>query len=87
MKFDVLAMRVALRELGHVDMYHMDSCMENPPDGNLWANALDPKFNGKGRTFETKDWDQLLGHCQVSESNDTRSASGLSGGLQRLPDG
>lgn len=55
MKFDVLAMRVALRELGYVDMYHMDSCIENPPDGNLGANALDAKFNGKGRKFETKD--------------------------------
>lgn len=61
-------MRGALKELGYVDTYHMDSCMENPPDCDLWAEALDAKFNGKGRTFGKEDWDQLLGHCQVSES-------------------
>lgn len=66
-------MRVALKELGYVDTYHMDSCMENPPDCDLWTEALDAKFNGKGRKFGKDDWDQLLGHCQVSESTDARS--------------
>ena len=69
-------MRVALKELGYVDTYHMDSSMENPPDCNLRAKALDAKFNEKGRKVETKDWDQLLGHYQVSESNEYKVCLG-----------
>ena len=27
--------------------------------------ALEAKYQNKGRKFTRKDWDQLLGHCQV----------------------
>jgi hypothetical protein len=39
--------------------------MENPRDCEMWLDALRAKFEGKGK-FDKKDWDQLLGHCQVS---------------------
>lgn len=59
------AMRQALKRLGYVDTYHMDSAFENPPDCDMWKEAFAAKFYGKGKKFERKDWDQLLGHCQV----------------------
>lgn len=32
----------------------------------MWNEAFDAKFEGKGKLFTRKEWDQLLGHCQVS---------------------
>ncbi len=60
-------MRKALKDLGYIDTYHMDSVFENPPDADMWQEAFAAKYHGKGKKFERKDWDQLLGHCQVWE--------------------
>lgn len=59
------AIRIALKQLGFNDTYHMDCLFENPPDIDLWRQAFLAKFCGQGRPFEKKDWDQLLGHCQA----------------------
>jgi len=59
------AMCIALKQLGYVDTYHMKSVIENPMDCQMWIEALEAKYFGKGKPFEREDWDQLLGHCQV----------------------
>lgn len=59
------ALRTALKMLGFEDTYHMYSCaVENQRDCEMWIDATRAKFEGVG-SFEKKDWDALLGHCQV----------------------
>ena len=61
-------MRQALIDLGYVDCYHYTAAFqENPMDCLMWNEAFEAKFEGKGKEFTRKDWDQLLGHCQVSQ--------------------
>ena len=43
----------------------MDNVFENPPDMDMWTQAFEAKFEGKGKPFNKDDWDKLLGHCQV----------------------
>lgn len=59
------AIRIALKQLGFNDTYHMDSLFENPPDMDLWREAFLAKFKNQGRPFGKEQWDQLLGHCQA----------------------
>jgi hypothetical protein len=62
---EMKAIRKALKQLGYEDCYHYFSVLiENPPDSDMWVEAFEAKFEGKG-TFGKQDWDQLLGHCQV----------------------
>lgn len=61
------SLRAALLQLGYYDVYHMGSALgENPPDVQLWNEALEAKLNnckeGKGG-FGREQWDALLGHC------------------------
>jgi hypothetical protein len=59
------ALAEALEILGFRDTYHMiDASTKNPPDCLFWLDALRNKYQGMG-TFETRQWDQLLGHCQA----------------------
>lgn len=61
------SVRNALKRLGYIDAYHGFSCIvENPLDGKFWLEGKCPRA-GKydGRTFGRKDFDQILGHCQV----------------------
>lgn len=58
-------MRAALKELGYDGVYHMMSVVANPRDADMWIDALNAKFFGKGKPFEKKDWDQLLGNVEV----------------------
>ena len=61
------SMRMAMKQLGYVDTYHMMSAsIENPPDALLWQDAFTAKYQGIGK-FCREDWDQLLGHCQVHD--------------------
>ncbi|KAM5450728.1 hypothetical protein MaudCBS49596_004260 [Microsporum audouinii] len=61
-----LSLRTALKILGFEDTYHMISCaVENPKDCEIWVDALRAKYEGVG-TFEKKDWDAILGHCQAT---------------------
>lgn len=42
---------------------------DNPKDMEMWIQAFEAKFEGKGKPFTRDDWDQLLGHCMaVSDS-------------------
>lgn len=58
-------MRIALKQLGYNDTYHMMSVMENRMDGEMWIEAYEAKYFGKGKPYGREEWDQLLGHCQV----------------------
>ncbi|KAK2861445.1 hypothetical protein FQN49_004188 [Arthroderma sp. PD_2] len=61
-----LSLRTALKILGFEETYHMVSCaVENKKDCEIWIDAFLAKFEGVG-TFEKKDWDALLGHCQAT---------------------
>lgn len=31
----------------------------------MWLDAMRAKFDGKGKRFGRKEFDQLLGHCQA----------------------
>ncbi|TDZ53645.1 putative membrane protein [Colletotrichum trifolii] len=60
------ALRVALKQLGFQDTYHMLSAStENPLDCLLWSEALAAKYDGTGEKFGRVKWDALLGHCQA----------------------
>lgn len=59
------ALRQALQRLGYVNTYHMMcASVENPPDCLMWMDALSAKYEGRTE-FGRKEWDQLLGNCQV----------------------
>ena len=59
------ALRQALERIGYVRTYHMMcASVENPPDCLMWRDALAAKYDGVGH-FGRKEWDQLLGDCQV----------------------
>ena len=62
------SMWTVLKKLGYTDCYHMLNVLKNPPDADMWLEAIDAKYNGKGRLFEREDWDRLLGECQVCVS-------------------
>lgn len=55
----------ALKMMGYMDCYHMMNTMIDPNDNDTWLEAINGKFFG-GKPFTKTDWDQLLGHCQVS---------------------
>jgi len=57
------ATKAALEQLGYNDVYHMVTAMKNPKDYDMWAEAFNAKFFGKGQMFGRKEWDQLLGDC------------------------
>lgn len=69
--------------LGFNDVYHMTSMLEeNPRDSEMWVEAYEAKFEGKGKPFGREEWDQLLGHCQVRRPKTTF----LSGGRELSSD-
>jgi hypothetical protein len=62
---DILAMRDALEILGYNAVHHMQSIFANPLQNEMWAEAINAKFFGRGKPYGKEEWDQLLGHCQV----------------------
>lgn len=61
-----IALTNALKFLGFQHAYHgRDALTINPRDCELWWEALQAKYEGKGKEFGRKEFDQLLGHCQV----------------------
>lgn len=59
------SLRVALKQLGYDDTYHMmNASVENPPDCLCWMDAFAAKYEGKGK-FGRKEWDALLGDCMA----------------------
>ncbi|KAF7309000.1 hypothetical protein MKEN_01100900 [Mycena kentingensis (nom. inval.)] len=57
------SMHEALRILGYHDVHHMFNVLKNPPEADMWLEALQAKFEGRGTPYTRADWDQLLGHC------------------------
>ncbi|KAJ7457030.1 hypothetical protein FB451DRAFT_1183541 [Mycena latifolia] len=57
------SMRAALKILGRNETYHTP---ENPPDIDMWIDALNSRFFGRGPKIAGQEWEQLLGHCQIS---------------------
>ncbi|KAJ5672165.1 hypothetical protein N7507_001292 [Penicillium longicatenatum] len=61
-----VALTTALKILGFHNAYHgRDAFTNNPRDCELWWKALRAKYDGKGKEFGRKEFDQLLGHCQA----------------------
>ena len=58
-------MRRALMQLEYLDTYHGFATLENPMDSEMWLEALQFKYEKKGKPFTLQDWDSLLGHCMV----------------------
>jgi hypothetical protein len=49
------SLRAALFELGYSDIYHRTSVLrQNPRDGEMWIEAFESKYHGKGRPFEKR---------------------------------
>jgi hypothetical protein len=60
------SLRQALLDLGYNDVYHFASVLqENPRDAEMWIDATQAKFHGKGKPFGRHEFDQLLGHCMA----------------------
>ncbi|MCJ1475763.1 hypothetical protein MMC13_004427 [Lambiella insularis] len=63
MRTGTMSMKTALEQLGYGEVYHMTSAMKNPKDYDMWTEAFNAKFHGKGEKFTRKDWDMLLGNA------------------------
>ncbi|KAM0798917.1 P-loop containing nucleoside triphosphate hydrolase protein [Usnea florida] len=60
------SLKSALEMLGFFNVYHgEDAFFLNPRDCEMWMEALDAKYHGKGTKYSRKEFDQLLGHCQA----------------------
>ncbi|KAJ7139141.1 P-loop containing nucleoside triphosphate hydrolase protein [Mycena epipterygia] len=59
------AMQAALEILGYGDVHHMNSIFANPPEAEMWAEAINARFFGRGAPYGREEWDQLLGHCEA----------------------
>ncbi|KAJ7062576.1 P-loop containing nucleoside triphosphate hydrolase protein [Mycena amicta] len=57
------SMHSALQILGYHDVHHMFNVLSNPLDADLWHEALEARFEGKGTPYGRAEWDQVLGHC------------------------
>jgi hypothetical protein len=60
-------MREALEVLGYRETHHMQSVLRNPAEVDMWREAIDAKFFGKGKPYGREEWDQLLGQCQACQ--------------------
>jgi hypothetical protein len=53
------SIRAALFDLGYADVYHLTSAfMQNPRDTEIWIEAFEAKYEGKGKPFGKEDWNQ-----------------------------
>ncbi|KAJ7767687.1 P-loop containing nucleoside triphosphate hydrolase protein [Mycena metata] len=59
------SMRDALEIMGYNAVHHMQSIFANPLQNEMWTEAINAKFFGRGRPYGKEEWDQLLGHCQA----------------------
>lgn len=55
-------MQRAYAILGYANPYHFSSIFGNIKDCDMWMEAFNAKYHGKG-SFGKEQWDQLLGHC------------------------
>nr|GAT50656.1 predicted protein [Mycena chlorophos] len=59
------SMHSALVQLGYNEVHHMFAVFTNPMDADLWREAFEARFEGKGEPgpWKTEQFDQVLGHC------------------------
>ncbi|KAK5121761.1 hypothetical protein LTR85_004636 [Meristemomyces frigidus] len=57
-----LSMHKAMTILGYPNPYHFSSILDNVLDSDLWLQALNAKFHGKGEMPGQPFFDGLLGH-------------------------
>jgi len=61
MRTGTMSIKAALEILKIPSVYHMNSVIKNPRDAEMWKEAADAKYHGKGTPFTREDWDQLMG--------------------------
>ncbi|KAJ7144533.1 P-loop containing nucleoside triphosphate hydrolase protein [Mycena epipterygia] len=59
------SLQVALEMLGYVETHHGRHVFSNPFEMDMWIEAINARFFGKGKPYEREDWDRMLGHCQA----------------------
>ncbi|KAK6991784.1 P-loop containing nucleoside triphosphate hydrolase protein [Favolaschia claudopus] len=59
------SMRIALEKLGYNETNHGFTVWTNPLEMEMWTEAINAKFYGKGKRYGRAEWDQLLGHCMA----------------------
>ena len=57
-----LSMHKAMTILGYPSPYHFSSMNDNIIECDLWMQALNAKYNGKGKMPDKKFFDGMLGH-------------------------
>ena len=67
----IVAIKAGLEQIGYHNVYHMTSAMKNPKDYDMWTQAFNAKFHGQGQMLGRKEWDQLLGDCDVGSPPDS----------------
>ena len=40
---------ITLQKLGYTDCYHILNTLANPPDADMWLDAMNAKYHGKGK--------------------------------------
>jgi len=65
MRTGTKSIKAALEQVGYNHVYHMTTAMKNPKDCEMWTEAFNAKFHGKGHMLGRKEWDQLLGDCDA----------------------
>ncbi|KAK6981489.1 P-loop containing nucleoside triphosphate hydrolase protein [Favolaschia claudopus] len=55
------SMRIALKKLGYNETNHGFDVWANPLEMEMWTEAINAKFYGKGKLYGRAEWDQLLG--------------------------
>jgi len=61
-------MHEAYKILGYQNPYHFSEIYRNVQDADMWIEALNAKYKGRG-TFGKEQFDQLLGHCSVTSDD------------------
>jgi len=59
------SMRIALEKLGYNETNHGFTVSTSPLEMEMWTEAINAKFFGKGKPYGRAEWDQLLGHCMA----------------------
>ena len=57
-----LSMHKAMTILGYPAPYHFSSMYDNVVECDLWMQALNAKYNGRGQMPDKKFFDGMLGH-------------------------
>jgi hypothetical protein len=65
-----------LKALGYNDIFHgFSATLGNVRDCEMWLAALKAKYDNKGKPFGCKGFDQLLGHCQSTTKDASKSTA------------